>query len=76
MYAEDAWRDKIAVWLSVRRFEYVLGSDVLTNCLEIPIERQDYRALTRVNRVLRSLGYYKTRKDLSGEFKTIWRKSV
>jgi hypothetical protein len=76
MYAEDAWRDKISTWLAVRRFEYVLSSDILTNCLEIPLERQDQRGLTRVNRILRSLGYYKTRKDLSGEFKTIWRQSV
>jgi predicted P-loop ATPase len=76
MYAEDAWRDKVTSWLSIRRFEYVLASDILTNCLEIPLERQNHTTLTRVNRILRSLGYYKTRKDLSGEFKTIWRMPV
>jgi predicted P-loop ATPase len=76
MYAEDAWRDKITVWLSIRRLEYILSSDILTDCLEIPLERQNHTTLTRVNRILRSLGYYKTRKDLSGEFKTIWRQSV
>ena len=76
MYAEDAWRDKITMWLSVRRLEYILSSDILSNCLEIPLERQNHTTLTRVNRILRSLGYYKTRKDLSGEFKTVWRQSV
>jgi putative DNA primase/helicase len=76
MYAEDAWRDKITIWLSIRRLEYILSSDILTDCLEIPLERQNHTTLTRVNRILRSLGYYKTRKDLSGEFKTVWRQSV
>jgi predicted P-loop ATPase len=76
MYAEDAWRDKITMWLSIRRLEYILSSDILTDCLEIPLERQNHTTLTRVNRILRSLGYYKTRKDLSGEFKTIWKQSV
>lgn len=73
LFAEDAWRDKISSWLSVRHFEYVMASDILTMCLEIPVERQSLPALTRVNRILRSLGYIKTRKDISGTFKHVWR---
>lgn len=73
LFAEDAWRDKISSWLSVRRLEYTTASDILTICLEIPVERQSLPALTRVNRILRSLGYVKTRKDISGTFKHVWR---
>jgi len=76
LYAEDAWRLKISTWLSVRSLEYVLSEDILTNCLEIPLERQDLRSLTRVNRILQSVGYIKTRKEISGLFKTIWRPPV
>lgn len=74
LYAEDAWFNKVSMWLSVRTFEYILASDILTDCLEIPLERQSLPYLTRVNRILRSLGYVKTRKDISGTFKHVWRK--
>ena len=73
MYAEDAWHDKVSVWISVRRFDYILASEILSSCLEIPLERQDYRSLTRVNRILKSLGYVKTRKNVSGQFKIVWK---
>ena len=76
LYAEDAWRLKISTWLSVRSLEFVLSEDILTICLEIPLERQNLQSLTRVNRILKSLGYAKTRKEISGTFRTIWRHPV
>ena len=76
LYAEDAWRLKISTWLSVRSLEFVLSEDILTICLEIPLERQNLQSLTRVNRILKSLGYVKTRKEISGTFRTIWRHPV
>lgn len=73
LYAEDTWRDKIVGWLSVRKPEYVLASDILTDCLDITHQFHNHTVLTRVNRILVSIGYRKTRKDILGEFRTIWR---
>ena len=76
LFAEDAWSDRITSWLSIRHCEYVLASDIMTDCLDIPLQHQSLPYLTRVNRVLKSLGYIKTRKNVSGSFKQIWKPPV
>ena len=74
LYQEDAWRDKVESYLRIRNPEYVLAADILEHCLGIPIDKHDQRNLQRVNRILKSLAYYDTRKLLHGMSRKIWRK--
>jgi len=73
LYSEDPWHEKISARLAITCPNYVIAADLLTAVLDVPLERQNQQALTRVNRILVSIGWIKTRKEMSGTFKQIWR---
>ena len=54
---------------------YVITSHILDRSLSIPLERQGQREQTRVNRLMKSLGYYQTRKQTADGFQSVWRLS-
>ena len=77
LFTEDPWKAIIAIGadLQHRASGYVLSDQLMSKSLDIPIERQGQREQTRVNRILKSLGYYQTRKELSSGFRSVWRMS-
>lgn len=69
MYAEDAWEDRIRNYLEIRRTtDFVTAADLLHNCLGIEIGNQHSGHLTRINRVLTSLGWTRVRRMISGAY--------
>jgi predicted P-loop ATPase len=54
---EDPWYEVIANYINSR--QTLRASEILTDVLQIPIERQDKRAQMRVTDILRSLGWQK-----------------
>lgn len=58
----DAWYDDVATYLTKQtRHDEVYISDVLTNGVDCPVNRQDDRAQKRVAAILRHLGWHRYR---------------
>jgi predicted P-loop ATPase len=77
LFTEDPWRDVVKAGAEVqhRVSGYVITSHILDRSLSIPLERQGQREQTRVNRLMKSLGYYQTRKQTADGFQSVWRLS-
>ena len=76
-FAQDPWSVMIASHTASKTAtDYYLAEDILAGCCEVPKERQTQQHLTRVNRILTSLGYKKSRKMLNGVARSIWRRPV
>ena len=71
---EREWRD----WITPpdiskgEAYGYITTSEVIRR-LCIPANQQDYRTLPRIAKVLRSLGFTKTRKKVNGRIRSIFR---
>ena len=69
MYAEDAWEDRIRAHLDIRKVtDFFTAADLLSNCLGIEVGNQHSGHLTRVNRVLTSMGLKRVRRMISGAY--------
>lgn len=66
--AEDPWEEPVTNYLE--HFATVKMVDILKNCLDIPIERHDYKTQTRVATILRKIGWDKGR-NMHGK---LWKK--
>jgi hypothetical protein len=58
---EDPWHETIAAWLSKPSVTEVTIAEVLREALELDASRQDHWALRRAGRVLKRLGWIRTR---------------
>ena len=75
-FAQDPWMSVLSGHLAVRNAEYHLAEDLLVTPLEVPKDRQTQQHLTRVNRLLVTLGYKKGRKMIHGVYRCMWYKPV
>ena len=75
LFTEDPWKSIVQAGAEVqhRIAGYVLSDELMSKSLDIPTERQGQREQMRVNRILKSLGYFQTRKKLSSGYRSIWR---
>lgn len=75
LFVEDSWKSTVEAGAATQRDSvgYVLTSALMTTSLNIPLERQGLREQMRVNRLMKSLGYYQTRKKTIDGFVSIWR---
>lgn len=63
----DAWEEPIGVWLVTNAVHSVTISEVLTECIKIPLERQGLREQRRVGAILRKAGWwFETTRPSSG----------
>lgn len=75
LFTEDPWKDAVRAGAEHQQKVngYVVTSAILAQSLNIPLERQGQRELTRVNRLMKSLGFYQTRKKLGDGTPSVWR---
>ncbi len=57
VFEVDAWEERITPWLTTLSPQQTTLSEILENCLDIPVERQDRQAQTRVGAILHRLGW-------------------
>lgn len=75
LFMEDSWKDHVRAGAENQHdtYGYVVTSRIMETSLKIPLERQGQREQIRVNRLMKSLGYYQTRKNIGNEYISIWR---
>lgn len=69
---DDVWADSVSGYLETR--EETTIAEILAQCIDMPLERQDQRSKLRVAAILQSLGFQKVsrKKAIGGGRSNVW----
>ena len=65
VFEADSWEESVIPWLSTKSPQQTTISEILSECLEIPLDRHDRASQTRVGAILHRMGW-RSRRVRSG----------
>jgi putative DNA primase/helicase len=69
---QDVWTDQVIEWIAQAHPSYIIISDMLTQCFNIPREKQRMKDSYRLAGILRNLGWSKSNHRINGELRKVW----